>query len=149
MKRLAPIVFVWALKLTVFMLVAVLSLLAWHDLLTAPWLSYPDLPLAIVNGKVKPGQVLQVVVSRCNASEEAKSYTISRELRRIKNDEVIPIPPRTTELAPGCFRDVIRLTQVPPGTPPGAYVMQGYSLIEGRLFPRAVRWNTEFFEVVK
>ena len=149
MKTLAPIFFRGMLKLTTVMLATVLGLVLWHDLLAVPWLIYPDMPLAVVNGTVKAGDTLQVVMSRCNTKAEVKPYTVLRELRQFGETTQIKLPSRQTDLKPGCYREVIRLTQIPPKTPPGVYAMYGYSLIEGRLFPRSVSWNTEFFEVVQ
>jgi hypothetical protein len=114
-----------------------------------PFLTYENLPFPTQTTMVKAGEVVPLMVRRCNNTSTTRVYLVTHELERLDalQPNVIllaePVP-----IQPGCTTGASRVNRIPAGTPPGKYRLVGAGIIEGSLRMLTVPWQSQPFEVV-
>lgn len=134
--------------LTTAMVIACAALLGWALFLEKPFLTYENLPFPPQIQKVRPGEVMPLVVRRCNSASSVRFYDVTHELRRVDRPE----PPRImkgerVKIDPGCRQGLSTVNEVPLDTPPGVYIAAGLGIVEGTVRTFAVPWYSQPFEV--
>lgn len=114
-----------------------------------PYLSYPVLPIPVVNKAVYPGDILQIKVTRCNASNSRKAYTTTRFLDNTGDDqEVLVFELVGVVSPPGCTTSISRAHRIPESTAAGEYQLTGVATVNGMIRNFFVEWYTEPFRVL-
>ena len=142
--RLKFVVLVW---LFVALAGAMVGYLAIFE---GPFLSYPSLPFKVL-GPARPGESVQLLVTRCNSRGEPLDYEVSHWLRNVSTSDPAVVLPgsRVPPLGPGCHTGMSAANVVPAGTPPGRYVVGGMGVVTGTLRTFRVPWYSEPFDVVE
>lgn len=114
-----------------------------------PYLSYPNLPMQTVGRTFQAGDVVPIVMQRCNNSSEAKTFVSSHALMNILTHRPTLPTLNLIEAKPGCTSVFINTgNRLPIDTPPGVYHYAGRSEVNGILRTFDVIWSTQDFEVV-
>jgi hypothetical protein len=128
------------------------SILIYARWFEKPWLVYQNLPFPPVILKVHPGDVVPLVIERCNSTKVIKQYSITHSLLNTdsKNLGLLPVllPSLPLSLEPGCNRYITKVHIVPIDTAPGTYKFFGSASVQGLLVTHDVEWYSEEFEVV-
>ena len=113
------------------------------------FLSYPELPLK-VEGPVRPGEVVKLIVVRCNNSDRAQSYEVSRWFKCAGGSRLPVVLPagRVPPIEPGCAPARSELNVAPIDTKPGWCKVGGFGIVKGTLRTIEVPWESEWFEVI-
>lgn len=123
------------------------GLFAYFAYFQPPFLSYGNLPMPVRTPHVHPGDPVELTVVRCNSDNKTRIYGVSHQLVHVDGGEVIVLPASQTSVEPGCHESVSAINVVPPGTPPGLYVIEGYGEAQATLRAVSVRWVSQPFEV--
>lgn len=124
------------------------AMLSWVLLLEPPWLTYRNLPFPSELHTVKPGEVVPLIVERCNSSGSVKTYRVTRSLQRMDGaGEYIVLTSSEVNIAPGCAIGTSRVNVVPIEALPGRYRFIGAGLIHGMLREHVVPWRSAEFIV--
>ena len=127
-------------------LAAMFAYLRWFE---PPFLSYQGLPFK-VSGPARPGESVQLVVTRCNSSSSPQDYELSHWLKNIDTGDPPVVLPAglVPTIKPGCETGRSAMNVIPAGTPPGHYKIGGAGVAKGTLRTVNVDWYSEPFEVV-
>ena len=128
------------------MLASLAIIFVWANYIEKPYLSYENLPFQVMT-KPKAGEVVELLVERCNRSKKAESYNTTRSLLNVTTKVPITLPDSRVTIEPGCFRGVSKLNKLPEKTPPGTYKLTGTALIQGSILRFEVPWYSEPFEI--
>lgn len=126
------------------------GLFAYFAYLQPPFLSYANLPFPVLNAMVRPGEPVRLSVQRCNSDSVTRIYGVSHLMVPVKpagERKPIVLPASQTSIEPGCHESVSAINVVPPSTPPGLYVIEGYGEAQATLRAVSVRWVSQPFEV--
>lgn len=136
----------WLGRGVLCLIVFAFGLYLWASFLEKPWLEYKAMPWEVLP-PVKPGEMVPVVVIRCNHTNERRTYRITRNLVNVDTGLQYVLPSSESDIEPGCHRSVSKLSAVPPNVPDGTYVLSGIGHAQGRLKVHDVPWTTQRFEV--
>lgn len=115
-----------------------------------PYLTYENLPFPVLKDKVKAGEMVPVVVRRCNNDDVPHTYTLARSLERVD----APVRKRYTlesqsvYIEPGCGETTSTGPALPREIEPGRYRLSGHAEIRMGLQNFQVEWYSETFEVI-
>lgn len=112
-----------------------------------PFLSYRNLPFPVITKAVKPGEAVQMVVSRCNSESITRISRVASVL--VGPDAEVILPVTDAPILPGCSSSVSAVNVIPPGTPPGRYMLRGYGEVIGTFRTHMVEWESQFFDVIE
>ncbi len=136
----------WLGKSALLLVFGAFGLYLWAVYLEKPWLEYRALPWEVIE-PVKPGEMVPVIVLRCNHTGERRTYRVTRNLVNVDTGDQIVLPSSDTDIEPGCHRSISKLSLVPSNVPDGTYVLSGLGHAKGRLQVHEVPWTTQRFEV--
>ena len=128
------------------MLASLALIFVWANYIEKPYLSYENLPFQVMT-KPKAGEVVELLVERCNSSKKAQSYNTSRAVLNLKTKEVITLADARVSIESGCHRGVSRLNKLPEKLPAGLYKISGVALVPGSVIRFEVPWYSEPFEI--
>lgn len=137
----------WLGRSTLLLAVGLFGLYMWAAYLEKPWLEYRALPWEVIP-PVRAGEMVPVVVIRCNHTSERRIYHVTRNIINVDTGVQYVLPSSDSDIEPGCHRSVSKLSQVPPNVPSGTYVLSGLGHVKGRLHEHKVPWTTQRFEVI-
>jgi hypothetical protein len=110
-------------------------------------LTYPNLPFKPTKVSIKRGEIIPLIVKRCNSSENVLSYSIYHKLENVKTEfEVLEI---SAALDPGCSTSTSPINQTPKTLPPGTYRIVAKSKVIGQFRDYTVPWTSGEFEVTE
>lgn len=132
----------WSLALVV------LSAWAYLTYNKEPYLSYGKQPFPVKAYSVHPGEVVPMLVTRCNNSSKTQIYSIARTLERVTDGRQFVMPDSIVQVEPGCQTIESRANAVPFDAPQGRYRLLGLSQIQTDFRIHYVSWSSEQFEVV-
>lgn len=122
---------------------------AYYLYVEVPYLSYTKLPFPVLTKTVKAGERVLLTVLRCSADNKTRVYNIShllmpedRKLRPVVLDAT------AASIEPGCTEAISSVNQVPVGTAPGRYHVEGLAEVNGTIRTFSVGWRSEPFTVV-
>jgi len=150
MKRYANWANIYIIICTLMLCVGALSALCYTAFFKPPYLSYPNNVFPLVGDKkvFHPGEIVTLMVARCNAEPEIHSYTITHAIRRQDGDYTI-LPATAAMIDPGCTSGVSYINVLPKSDlKSGRYRIIGNAQIEGTFRQFAVYWESEPFEVI-
>lgn len=125
------------------------AVLIYLTLIEKPYLSYPTLPIPVVKKAVYPGDILEIKVTRCNASNSRKAYTSTRFLDNTGDDQEVLVFELVGVIAPpGCVTSISRAHRIPDSTAEGEYQLTGVATVTGIIRNFYVEWYTEPFRVL-
>lgn len=120
--------------------------LRWYE---TPYLSYENLPFPTEKPEVRHGEIVSIVVKRCNSSSETRSYMLVHELRRVGSEqEFIALPSMMVAIKPGCETAISSLRRIPLDAQLGQYVITGVAVVDGTLRTHNVPFESLPFEVI-
>lgn len=128
------------------MLASLALIFVWANYIEKPYLSYENLPFQVMT-KPKAGEVVELLVERCNNSKKTQSYNTTRAVLNLKTKEVITLADARVSIDSGCHRGVSRLNKLPDKLPAGLYKISGVALIQGSILRFEVPWYSEPFEI--
>ena len=129
------------------MVVSMLAL-CYFTLLERAWLVYSDPVLRVLGDNVLPGQPVVLLVRRCNRDSRVHTYLISHTLVSLDSQRLPQIlEGKAATIAPGCSTVESRINVIPLGTPPGRYLIEGASEVNGTLRNLSVGWVSDPFTV--
>jgi len=116
--------------------------------LEKPWLSYTNIPFPAAQRKTyKPGEVVQLIVARCNSSNDVRVYRITHSLQRLDEPGWYVLPADEANMAPGCRAVTSSLNKIPLETVPGHYRVVGAGIVQGMIRDHVVPWASQSFYV--
>lgn len=123
-------------------------LMSW---LAPPYLSYQNLPFPVLLERVRPGEVVPLIVARCSTASAEKTYELTRELRSMTDPRApaIVIGATTLSVPPGCRTTLNEAHTVPSNTPPGTYRIHGVAILPGIVRTHYVPWVSRPFVVTQ
>lgn len=110
-------------------------------------LSYRNLPFPTVQPSVRSGEVIEVVVDRCNSEPLPLTFILTRSLMNVATGEEIVLTSVTTTAVAGCSSVISTLTTIPRGTPSGNYIITYLAHPTGTPWVAPVPSRTVVFEV--
>jgi hypothetical protein len=113
-----------------------------------PFLSYRNLPFAVLTPLVKPGEPVKLNVVRCNSDSKTRVYGLSHRLLSVDGGTSVILPAGTVSIEPGCSDEISAINVIPPGTAPGLYIVEGYAEVQATLRSVSVRWVSQPFRVI-
>lgn len=116
------------------------------SLVAPPPLTYPQLPLIVMQQEARPGDPLDLQVKRCNNESTPLEIISTRELYRLSDSLHVDVPAAGRVVVPGCHTDMVRF-QLPQDVPPGMYRMQGIARVSGTYRQSNVFWFTTDFTI--
>lgn len=126
-----------------------LGALGYFGLAEQPYLSYGNLPFPVLTPIVKPGQAVQLTVSRCNDDSRQRVYGIARTLVPLAPGlKAYVLPSGSASVDPGCTTAISSVNVIPLGVPPGRYWIQGSAEVNGSIRTFVVAWRSMPFEVI-
>lgn len=137
-------IFLWTCAASVVLSVAALTYLMFFE---PPFLSYPGLPFKVA-APARPGESVQLQVTRCNSDKSKRTYQLSHTLVSVDTGRYWVLPAGIVSIKPGCASGVSAANVVPIGTPPGVYVVEGYAEVQGTIRTFDVHWYSEPFRVM-
>lgn len=125
---------------------------AYFGLLEAPALSYTNSPFPTIESSVRPGQVIHLIVARCNSERKTRNYVISHQI--IGGLRPILMRSETSPILPGCTSSISDINKIPDGLPvevlpSGTYHIEGTAEIQGTFRTFIVLWRSQPFEIVR
>lgn len=113
------------------------------------YLSYPNAPFPVQVTTLRPGDVIPLVISRCNADRIDHSYSVARALREVKTNRIVPMDPIYSMIPVGCHTaSPSRIHKVPLDTEPGRYEFFGGAVTHGIVRTFDVIFRSEQFDVL-
>jgi hypothetical protein len=100
-----------------------------------PHLSYQGLPWEVISGPDKifyPGDVVPVIVKRCNNTNHQVIYTVTRSIQRINGnliEDAYVFPDTRVSLEPGCKSAVSNIHILPKDIKDGTYQISGTATV--------------------
>ena len=142
----------WPARLIVLLLLMFASFFTYLVFFEPPWLSYTEGPFMVLNSPVKRGEVIDLKVDRCSTATVSRTYGLSRRLE-CKDEQsgkitVLPIPPATKDMQPGCYQIISRETSVPTTAPLGWCRLRGNAETQGVVRTHSVEFESKWFEVI-
>ena len=150
MKRYTNWANIYVIICTLMLCVSALSVLCYSAFFGAPYLSYPQYVFPLVGDKkvFHVGELVKLMVTRCNADPVIHSYTITHAIRRDDGDYTI-LPATSAMIDPGCTSGISYINVLPASdVKSGKYRLVGNAQIEGTFRQFAVYWESEPFEVI-
>ena len=150
MKRYTNWANIYVIICTLMLCVVALSALCYTAFYKPPYLSYANNVFPLVGDKkiFHAGEVVKLMVARCNADPIIHSYTITHAIRREDGDYTI-LPATSAMIDPGCTSGISYINVLPSSdVRPGKYRLVGNAQIEGTFRQFAVYWESESFEVI-
>jgi hypothetical protein len=144
----------WMLRSIIAILLVIGSMLAIITWLAVqpPAISYPELPFKI-HGETHtfhPGEVVPIILIRCNRLQKPIMYEITRSLANISTNVTFVFPGTTkTILAPGCAQSISVIHQLPKILESGVYQITGAATYKGPFNDIDVSFYSEPFAVVQ
>jgi hypothetical protein len=112
------------------------------------FLTYENIPFPPVVFSARPGDIVPLSVERCNHDKISHNYTTTHALKNTKTQEVVLLPEMMVNITPGCTSAISLINRIPPGTPPGHYIVFGTAETRGTLRTHYVDWHSQEFEVL-
>ena len=142
---------IYRISMMLFICGAVLAIssLLYVTFIERPYLYYPNLPFKVVGQDFHAGEVVPIIVDRCNRDNVTHSYPVSHSLRNVNTNDFILLPPAYVSLEPGCSSPEGRLNRLPYDLPPGEYEIIGGASPHGTLRTFEMTWKSEQFKVIK
>ena len=140
--RISALLFIFGATLAI-------SSLLYVTFLERPYLYYPHLPFKVIGKDFHAGDVVPIIVNRCNRDKVTHSYIVSHSLRNVATNNFILLPPTYVSLEPGCASPVGRLNRLPGDLPLGEYEIIGGASPHGTLRTFELTWGSEIFKVIK
>ena len=114
------------------------------------FLEYPVQPFPIISQIVKPGDVIQIWVTRCNNSDSDKKYRITHFIKNIATGQTFLLPDvEVTIEAAKCITDTSLIHIAPKSLADGLYQIFGESHTNGIIRTFHVKYWSGIFEVKK
>lgn len=112
------------------------------------YLSYPVKPFPVAPGILRPGDIIPMKITRCNADNTAHSYQVARGMQEVTTGRLIPMESIYSLLLTGCkTADPTLAHRIPLGTAPSRYRFYGGSVTHGILRTYEVTFESEPFDV--
>ena len=113
------------------------------------YLDYPVQPFPIVSQVVKPGDVILMLVTRCNDSDSEKIYKITHVIRNISTGKTYLLADIDVPIHPGCVTETSLIHIAPKTLENGLYQVFGESHTNGIIRTFHVKYWSSIFEVKK
>lgn len=114
-----------------------------------PYLTYKNLPFPVLQKQVFAGEIIPILVIRCNDTEEMQNYNTTRALENVVTKENFLLEEQRLLIKPGCTQSESRVNKIPPTVPPGKYYIYGTAEVRGHSHFLILDWRTQEFEVIK
>lgn len=125
-----------------------ISALMYVTFFERPYLSYANPVFKVVGQDFRAGDVVPLLVDRCNSDSSRRSYSIAHSLHNIDTNEYVLLPEAYVSIEPGCHPATSRINVLPEKTKPGEYQIIGGASVRGVLRSYEVTWSSEKFRVV-
>lgn len=118
--------------------------------LEKPAIEYRNVPFPAPRQINHAGDVVPLVINRCNTTNKAINYSTTHTLKRIQGSMVFyTVLPEVQIMAPpGCTFATSAINTLPLDLVPGRYVLFGTAEVRGTLRVHYVDWYSEEFDVV-
>jgi hypothetical protein len=126
----------------------IIATAAYFYLFERPFLTYQNLPFSLTRPVVSPGEVVPLLVNRCNTASTIKNYNTSHTLQEVHTRTYYVLSDQQVSLAPGCTVSTSMINVLPTAIPPGRYKLFGTAEVHGVLRTHYVDWYSEEFDVV-
>lgn len=110
-------------------------------------LSYKNVPFPVVNQVIHPGDSIPFRIDKCNRSDHATSYIVTRTLHSLDGNPSLLLGSSNIKLEPGCITVISEGAKLPDTVTPGKYKLMGISEVQGVVKPFKIEWQTEPFVV--
>jgi hypothetical protein len=113
-----------------------------------PWLTYENLPFPPMSIAGEPGQILPLLVKRCNNDSVPHVYEVTHSLESVgDNPRYYLLESQVLRIAPGCSEAVSLANRLPKQIPPGEYRLFGAAEIHSGFRSFQVEWHSAQFIV--
>jgi hypothetical protein len=108
---------------------------------------YTNTPFALQKKVLLPSDNVVMIVSRCSNERTPVSVVSVKELYNPISGVIIPLPPGSGIIPPGCSSTETAFASVfPSDLPSGTYLLRGVTTFRGSLKTVDVSWQTQAFE---
>ncbi len=132
-----------------FYMIGFASVYGYVNYIDVPDLTYENLPFPVANKTVVAGQIVPITISRCNHSDTAIVYTITRGIQNLDTQAAQGLAPNSRILEPGCSESTSYANRTPDGLPEGNYRLFGATILPGRYTKdHSIVWYSAPFKVI-
>lgn len=125
-----------------------IAMLTYAMFIEKSYLSYYSQPFVIVGGPFHVGDMVPMVITRCNSDNVSHSYQLAHSLIETSTSDYTVLPPAFIQVPPGCKQAVSRVNILPSDLPAGRYRLSGGAQTTGILRTFDVNWVSEEFDVL-
>lgn len=125
-----------------------IAMLTYAMVIEKSYLSYSGQPFVIVGGPFHRGDMVPMVVTRCNSDDVAHSYQLAHSLIEATTSAYTVLPPAFIQAPAGCQQAVSRVNALPNDLPAGRYRLSGGAQTTGIIRTFDVSWVSEEFDVL-
>lgn len=129
-------------------MILAIAMLAYAMFFEKSYLSYYSQPFMIVGGPFHPGEMVPMVVTRCNSDNVPHSYQLAHSLIEVTTSAYTVLPPAFIQAPAGCKQAISRVNVLPLDIPAGRYRLSGGAQTTGILRTFDVSWVSEAFTVL-